>query len=155
MPIDTAAAGHDDSRLATAATPNWLDADMVERILDIDDGALAILRRSGGVLSVWAPRQRAYRYPDFQFGAGRVLAEIPELLFLRGPRTLTGMRELEWFYLPHALLDGASPAALLQVDAARVLKVAQREHAHSLCPQCGLLTTPERAAEDRFAATLQ
>lgn len=73
----------------------------------------------------------SYRYPSWQFRSdGQPVDHLAELLgvlrdfgpFQResgGLRRSTGWGEVEWFRSPHALLDGATPAAMLTTDPTR------------------------------------
>jgi len=98
------------------------------------------LRREGQLLGVYlAHPHPSYRYPTWQFSPdGRPVGQLAEILtVLRefgpfdresgGLRRTTGWGEVEWFLCRHALLDGLSPAELLQSDPARVLRAARIE----------------------------
>lgn len=99
--------------------------------------AASELRRGGQLLAVYIAHPRpSYRYPTWQFTPdGQPVLHLAEILaILRdfGPfdresgslRRTTGWGEVEWFLSPHALLDGASPAEMLQAHSARVLLTA-------------------------------
>lgn len=106
---------------------------------DIDHGA-SRLRRTGQLLGVYVEHPTpSYRYPTWQFRPdGRAVDHLAEILtvlrdfgpFQRetdGARRTTGWGEVEWFLSPHALLDCASPAAMLALCPGRVLRVARVE----------------------------
>nr|KAJ9631435.1 hypothetical protein H2204_008162 [Knufia peltigerae] len=98
------------------------------------------MRREGKLLAVYVTHPRAsYRYPDWQFCSdGQPVGQLGHILkilrdfgpFEREPdglRRTTGWGELEWFLSPHALLDGATPAASLATDPLRVVLAARVE----------------------------
>jgi len=98
------------------------------------------LRREDKLLGVYVTHPLpSYRYPRWQFRPdGQPVDHLSELLevlrefgpFQReadGLRRSTGWGEVEWFLSPHALLDGATPAATLAVEPLRVLRAARAE----------------------------
>ena len=98
------------------------------------------MRREGKLLGVYVTHPRAsYRYPDWQFCSnGQLVEEMGYILKvlrdfgpfereLGGLRRTTGWGELEWFLSPHALLEGAKPAALLATEPFRVVHAARIE----------------------------
>lgn len=107
-----------------------------------DDQTASRLRRDGRLFGVYVTRPvPSYRYPTWQFCTdGQPVLHLQEILtVLRdfGPfpresdgllRTM-GWGEAEWFLSPHVLLDGASPAEVLAVDPASVLRAARVEFA--------------------------
>ncbi len=87
------------------------------------------LRRENRLLGVYLMHPLpSYRYPSWQFRSdGQPVDHLVELLgvlrdfgpFQResgGLRRSAGWGEVEWFRSPHALLDGATPAAMLTTD---------------------------------------
>lgn len=98
------------------------------------------MRREGKLLGVYVTHPRtSYRYPDWQFCSdGQPVEQMGYILrilrdlgpFEREPeglRRTTGWGEVEWFLSPHALLEGATPAASLATCPLRVVYAARVE----------------------------
>lgn len=96
---------------------NWLTASQVNALLGSDVGDASELvnlrRREGYLLGAWAPGERSYRYPPWQFRPdGQPLQQLKEILRLlreAGGMTSTdgrtsGWKDVEWFLVPHVLL---------------------------------------------------
>lgn len=122
----------------------WLSAVQVTARLDSEPGRgchrASELRRQGKLLGVYTTQSPLrYRYPTWQFRPdGRPVEHLAEILavlrdfgpFQRetdGLRRSTGWGEAEWFLSPHAQLCGATPAAMLSADPARVLHAVKCE----------------------------
>lgn len=95
-------------------------------------------RREGQLLGVWVSNERCYRYPPWQFHPdGQPVSQMAEILrLLREPggmasadRRTSGWQEVEWFYVPHRLLDDLPPHEVLPDDPDRVLDAATRQFA--------------------------
>ncbi|WP_234455788.1 hypothetical protein [Stenotrophomonas sp. S41] len=127
-----------------ALAEQWLSSDQVttrlgsRRVGDVHSASQ--LRRQGKLLGVYvALPLPTYRYPSWQFRPdGQPVDHLAEILTLlrefgpferesQGLHRTTGWGEIEWFLSPHALLEGASPAAALAEDPASVLSAAQSE----------------------------
>lgn len=134
-------------RMALAS--QWLTADQVDdRLRSQPSGGEAQatrLRRQGLLLGVYVDYSMpSYRYPTWQFCPdGQPVEHLTEIIaVLRnsgvfqqevdGLRRTTGWGEVEWFLSPHALLDGAAPAAKLSTEPARVLSAARIEFQREL-----------------------
>ncbi|MCF3468842.1 metallophosphoesterase [Stenotrophomonas maltophilia] len=122
----------------------WLDATQVSSRLgrspESGGNHASQLRRAGQLLGVYVEHPLpGYRYPLWQFRPdGHPVDHLAETLMVlrefgpferepEGLRRTTGWGEVEWFMSPHALLGGATPAAVLTDDPARVLRAAQIE----------------------------
>lgn len=129
-----------------ALAAQWLSDDQVSVRLDTGiQGAgerASEMRRNGRLLAVYVGHPvPTYRYPVWQFRSdgqpvdhlAQILAVLRELgPFQResnGLRRTTGWGEVEWFLSPHVLLEGATPAAALRDNPARVLYAARVEFA--------------------------
>lgn len=134
----------DAAALREVLASQWLSVEEVGALLGgeayISSERVSQLRRESQLLAVYVTSPMAgYRYPTWQFRAdGKsvdCLAEILNVLRDYGPfdreshglRRTTGWGEVEWFMSPHALLDGASPASMLGIDSAGVLRAARAE----------------------------
>lgn len=135
LPADTAAAAERRRTLSRA----WLDEMSAAKWLHKSVAELERRRRAGAILGVWIAEERRYQYPPWQFDvSGAVVGAIPSILrILRSPsgvsagRQTSGWEEIEWFFAPHRLLNGASPAELLSRGADTVLAAAKREFSES------------------------
>ncbi|WP_312706863.1 metallophosphoesterase [Stenotrophomonas sp.] len=123
-----------------ALAAQWPSAAQVSTRLRSQSGSekdASHLRREGHLLGVYVTDPMpSYRYPTWQFRHdGQPVEHLTEILrvlrdlgpFLREPdglRRTTGWGEVEWFLSPHALLDGATPADVLCVDPALVMRAA-------------------------------
>ncbi len=128
VPTDTdASAAFRDELLAQG----WLDsADVARRLGSAAENLAqmaARLRREGKLLGVWVAAENGYRHPPCQFDAGALRPEIAELLAILPPGNGSGWSRAFWLYLPQARLDGATPAAVLDTDPARVVAAARAE----------------------------
>lgn len=119
------------------ASEDWLDAASVGARLGKASSEVTALRMAGELLAAWLPSGQRFLYPPWQFRErGNPIPEVAALLaLLRSPDGMdiglpsTGWGEVEWFISCHVLLDGLSPAQVLESDPARVLAVAQEEFA--------------------------
>lgn len=119
------------------ACADWLDAASVGARIGKVPSEVTALRKEGALLGAWLPSGQRFLYPPWQFGErGNPIPEVTALLtLLRSPNGMdiglpsTGWGEVEWFISYHVLLDGLSPAQVLESDPARVLAVAQEEFA--------------------------
>lgn len=144
VPVPTHQILQDAAAQRNALAAQWFSAAQVDAMLSSLPGSgedlASQLRREGQILAVYVTHPvSSYRYPTWQFHPEAQifdhLAEILSVLrdfgpFPRAPeglRRTTGWGEVEWFLSPHALLDGATPAAILTVDPARVLRAARVE----------------------------
>lgn len=92
-------------------------------------------RKEGRLLGVWIQPERAYRYPPWQFAGGQLKPLVRHLLTLlrnevsgvATPGDTAGWLEIEWLYAPHVLLDGSTPASLMDSDPDRVVEAARVE----------------------------
>ena len=92
-------------------------------------------RKEGKLLGAWIQPKRAYRYPPWQFAGGQLKPQVRSLLTLlrnevsgvATPADTAGWLEIEWLYAPHVLLDGRSPASLMDSDPDRVVEAARIE----------------------------
>lgn len=116
---------------------DWLLANQVSDLIDPSANASPMLatsmRKMGLVLAAWAPEEGGYRYPTWQFSSsGQLVPQMAEILrLLREPgsmasavRRTSGWEEVEWFLVPHVLLDDQRPAEVLKTAPDRVLKAA-------------------------------
>lgn len=127
-----------------ALASQWLVATEVSARLGAqpcgDGHGASELRREGKLLGVYVKHPYpSYRFPTWQFSVdGKTAEHLAEILtvlrssgsFQREPEALrrtSGWGEVEWFMSPHALLSGATPAAVLTDDPASVPRAAQIE----------------------------
>ena len=95
------------------------------------------LRKSGQLLGVCVTEpHHDYRFPIWQFQRdGQPVFHFAEILnilrehgiYLNNDLRTTGWGEVEWFLTPHVLLNGESPAEVLQQDPQAVLEAARME----------------------------
>lgn len=116
---------------------SWLTAAQVSALLGSQAAnksqAATVRRVAGEILGAWAPQEKAFRHPPWQFAEdGQPHPEMKRILQLLrneggmasvGRRT-SGWKETEWFMAPHALLNGARPAELMQAEPGKVLEAA-------------------------------
>lgn len=115
---------------------DWLKPRQVSTLITnevADERELVTLRRrESHLLGAWVPSERCYRYPPWQFRAdGQPVPQLKEILhLLRGSGGMasadgrtSGWEEVQWFLVPHVLLDGHSPAEVLNIDPDRVLEI--------------------------------
>lgn len=115
----------------------WLTAAQVSSLLGSQaenrSQAATVRRNAGEILGAWAPQEKGFRYPPWQFaedGQPRPeMKRILELLRKEGgmgsvERRTSGWKEAEWFMAPHVLLDDSRPADLMQTEPGRVLEAA-------------------------------
>lgn len=116
----------------------WLDARDVSQALGSSANNTNQLasryRKEGKLLGVWIRHERAYRYPPWQFAAGQPKPQVRRLLSMlrghngvAGPADTSGWLEIEWLYAAHALLDGHTPADLMDNAPDRVVEAARTE----------------------------
>lgn len=104
-----------------------LEVDVLTK-LDVDQEALAALRRARKILAVWQAPESRYVYPPFQFDDVGIIAGLELLLlYLREGSSGSGWSEIEWLMTPHALLEARAPADLLPLDPNKVLGAAETE----------------------------
>ncbi len=92
-------------------------------------------RGEGQLLGVWIQPEQAYRFPPWQFAGGQLKPQVRHLLTLlrnevsgvANPGDTAGWLEIEWLYAPHVLLDGRTPASLMDSDPDRVVRAARVE----------------------------
>lgn len=89
----------------------------------------ARLRKTGQLLGVWVDAENRYLYPPFQFHRDELRPEMKTLLSILPPDNGSGWGRAQWFYTPHTLLSGKTPAEVFARDPNRVIEVATREFA--------------------------
>ena len=135
LPADSDTSAARRAELST----DWLDAKAVGMALGSAASTGSQLanryRREGKLLGAWIRPERAYKFPPWQFIGGKPKPQVRSLLKLlrnkdtgiAGPADTAGWLEIEWLYAPHVLLEGQTPASLMDSDPDRVLQVARIE----------------------------
>lgn len=124
LPHDSSGSSKARNRLVQS----WMSKADVLRALSIGGPTLEKWRINRLILSVWDASSGQYFYPPFQFFEGRVIPAVASIMrWLEPYSNGSGWGEVEWWLSPHSLLDGKSPAEIIQLESARVLMIAEQE----------------------------
>lgn len=114
---------------------DWPDANTVNKLLGSSAGNFrqkpARLRQAGQLLGAWVAGENRYRYPPFQFNREGLAPQIGDLMKILPVDNGSGWGRLQWFYTPHSLLQGKTPAEVFEIDPDRVVLIAKRQYSDS------------------------